>query len=176
MDLRKYLIRRTKAGAPVFLMTHPETAKRYGWATRFEGYIEGKWSDPETGLVYLKNPRLPRKAPRGGVQIQISRHPSRGGAVAGQNNKFRVSGQASFADLCEIAKFTDCEWHWMTSFNGTRWTREEWLSFHDAYLFGRAGEVVPRKARLRAKPRTTDPVRPARGHYREPCGVALAET
>ena len=171
MTIAKYLIRRTAKGAPVHLTTHPETAKRYGWATHFEEYIEGMSRDESSGLMVMKTPRLSNARKLGGLQIQISRHPNRSGAMAGQTNKFRVAGQLRFRDLCEIAKFTDVEWHWMTSFNGKRWSREEWLSFHDAYAAGREGAVVPREARLRAKPRTTDLFRLEQGRYRATRGL-----
>ena len=131
MELSNLLIRRLPNGTPIYMTTRPENAAFYGWDKHFEIYIEGIKTDPISGARYLVDPRLKRSRARAGKRITISRAPLGAGRLAGYTNIFRISDNATTFDLAEVAKFTDCDWYWMTTDSGHKRSREEWLAVHE---------------------------------------------
>ena len=133
MQLVRLLIRRTKAGNPICLQARKETAEFYGWTNHFEKHIAGYWRDEATGVEYINQPTLTRGKARFGIPLQISRGRSKGGHSTTYANYFRVSGEATIADIAKVAKFTDVDWNWMETPSGERRSREKWLAIHEAW-------------------------------------------
>ena len=131
MYLTKLLIGTTRSGAPVWVQTRQENAEFYGWSDNFEPYIEGYYRDPLTGNGYIKNAMLGRSNKRPGRPVVISRAPSKTSFVAGMNNHFRISSDASLRHYAALANGTKVDWHWMTTPSGERRSREEWLALHE---------------------------------------------
>ena len=133
MELTRLLIRRTKAGNPIVLQARKETAEFYGWTKHFERHIEGFRYDEASGVAYCNQPRLKRTRQRMGIGLTISRGSSKHSHNATYSNQFRISSEATIADIAKVAKFTDVDWHWMETPSGERRSREEWLSLHEAW-------------------------------------------
>ena len=131
MELIDLQVGQRPDGTPVWISTRKENAEFYGWDKHFEPFIEGVSTDPISGARYLVDPRLKRGHARKGKRITISRTPMVSGRLAGYTNIFRISVNATVFHLAEVAKFTDCDWYWMTTRSGHRRTREEWLAIHE---------------------------------------------
>ena len=133
MEITTLLIRRTKAGSPIWLKARKETAEFYGWTDHFEPYRLGYSRDEETGVEYIASPTLKRSQMRGGRSLTISRGSSKSSHNRTYSNQFRISRDATIPDIAKVAKFTDVDWNWMETPTGERRSREEWLSIHQAW-------------------------------------------
>ena len=133
MELVRLLIRRTKSGRPICLQARKETAEFYGWTNHFPSGAPGYRKDEATGVEYCSAPTLKRSRTRFGIPLQISRKSSKHSHNKTYANYFRVSGEATIADIAKVAKFTDVDWHWMETPSGERRSREKWLAIHDLY-------------------------------------------
>ena len=133
MEIATLLIRRTKAGNPIWLKARKETAEFYGWTKHFEPYLPGYARDEATGVEYIASPTLKRTQVRGGRSLVISRSASKSGRKATYSNQFRITSEATIPDIAKVAKFTDVDWNWMETPSGERRTREQWLSIHEAW-------------------------------------------
>ena len=133
MELVRLLIRRAKSGNPICLQARKETAEFYGWTNHFEKHVEGYWKDEATGVEYISMPLLRKGKARFGIPLQISRKASKHSHNTTYANYFRVSGEATIADIAKVAKFTDVDWNWMETPSGERRSREKWLAIHEAW-------------------------------------------
>ena len=133
MQVRRFLIRRTRQGGPILLQARKETAEFYGWDKHFQPYLEGYRKDPETGVEYINQPRLKKWNTRSGVPLRISRTASKSGQTRTQVNHIRVSSDATTADIAQVAKFTDVDWNWMETPSGERRSRDKWLAIQEAW-------------------------------------------
>ena len=138
----RYILRRTRAGNPIAIRARTKTADFYGWSNHFEKYIPDSWTDPNTGTQYITNTRLGKESKQAGFSILISRTSRRDKGLATYCNYFRISGEATIADLATVAAKTDVDWNWMETPSGERRSREKWLSLHDAWTRGGGGGVV----------------------------------
>ena len=132
MYLTKLLIGTTRGGDPVWVQTRQENAEFYGWSDNFEPYFEGYYRDPTTGKGYIQNARLGGSIKRPGRIVCISRAPSKSSFVAGMNNQFRISTDASLRHYAALAYGTKVDWYWMTTPSGERRSRKQWLALHEA--------------------------------------------
>ena len=139
MELVRLLIRRSKAGNPICLQARKETAEFYGWTNHFEEHVEGYSRDEATGVEYISMPSLRKGKARFGIPLQISRKASKHSHNTTYANYFRVSGEATIADIAKVAKFTDVDWNWMETPSGERRSREKWLAIHEAWTQGGGG-------------------------------------
>lgn len=142
MELSRLKIRETRAGTVICLLARKETAEFYGWTNHFDEHIPGYYKDEATGVAYMNQPRLGGSKARWGRSLVISRHPSKHSTKATYANQFRVSSDATIADIAKIAKFTDVNWNWLQTPGGERRSREKWLAIHEAYTQRRWGGVV----------------------------------
>ena len=139
MEQSRLKIRETKSGNVICLLARKETAEFYGWTNHFEKHIPGYYKDETSGVEYMNQLQLGRKKARFGRSIVISRHLSKHSRQRTYTNQFRVSGEATIADLAKIAKFTDIDWHWMETPSGERRSREKWLAIHETWTSGGGG-------------------------------------
>ena len=135
----RYLLRRTRRNTPITIRARTATADFYGWSNHFEKYISDSWTDPNTGTQYLTAPRLGKESKQAGFSILISRSASKSKGLATYCNYFRISSDATIADLAKVAKFTDVDWNWMETPSGERRSREKWLSIHETWTSGGGG-------------------------------------
>ena len=135
----RYILRRTRAGNPITIRARTATADFYGWSNHFEKYTPDVWTDPNTGTRYITNTRLGKESKQAGFSILISRSSSRSKGLATYCNYFRISGEATIADLATVAAKTDVDWNWMETPSGERRSREKWLSLHEAWTQGGGG-------------------------------------
>ena len=138
----RYILRRTRAGNPICIRARTKTADFYGWSSHFEIYTPGLYTDPSTGARYVFGPELGKKKAQAGYSILISRTQSKNRGLATYCNYFRITGEATIADLAHVAAKTDIEWNWMETPSGERRSREKWLAIHEAWTKGREGGVV----------------------------------
>ena len=129
----RYILRRTRAGNPITIRARTKTAEFYGWDKHFEKYVPGYYLDPNTGTQYISTPELGGGKAQAGYSIQISRTASRHKGLATYCNYFRISGEATIADLATVAAKTDVDWNWMETPSGERRSREKWLAIHEAW-------------------------------------------
>ena len=128
----KLLLYRPPTGADRWLIALRATADYYGWTEQFP-----TWS-PEPigtsgGYTLMREPgRRGRMYCESGVQLRISRDPSRRGHTPGKCNQFKVSASCTMFDLAELAYLTNEGWYWMSSPRGGRISRDEWLRMHEA--------------------------------------------
>ena len=135
----RYLLRRTRQNTPITIRCRTKTADFYGWSNHFPIYRAGCLSAPDAGTQVLYAPHFRRGNARAGRSILISRSQSKNRGLATYCNYFRISGDATIADLAKVAKFTDVDWNWMETPSGERRSREKWLSLHDAWTQGGGG-------------------------------------
>ena len=135
----RYIVRRTRAGNPIAIRARTETAEFYGWHNHFEKYIPGYEVDPETGTQYLRQARLSKETKAAGISLCISRSASKHSNTATYCNYFRITGEATIADIAKVAANTDVEWNWMETPSGERRSREKWLAIHDVWTQGGGG-------------------------------------
>ena len=135
----RYLIRRTRAGNPISIRARTKTAEFYGWDKHFEKYIPGHYVDPETGTRYLRQAALGKDIKQAGYSLCISRSASKNGNPATYCNYFRITGEATIADIAKVAAHTDVEWNWLETPSGERRSREKWLSIHETWTQGGGG-------------------------------------
>lgn len=135
----RYLLRRTRQNTPITIRCRTKTAEFYGWDKHFEKYVSDAWTDPNTGTQYLTSPPLGKSSKQAGVSILISRSSSKNKGLATYCNYFRISSDATIADLAKVAKFTDVDWNWMETPSGERRSREKWLSIHETWTSGGGG-------------------------------------
>lgn len=125
-DFTQLMIRRKPGGRYVWLKCLKATAVLYGWDKAFPTLIEAKSDDSPNGYVSGTGRR--GFANGGGIEHRISRSPKTTGWPAGQTNTFRLSKDANFQDLAEVAKATQADWQWITCKHGGRRKREDFLS------------------------------------------------
>ena len=141
-DYVKLLIWRPPSGPDRWLIALRTTADYYGWTQQFEpwspkvAYSQGGYdfvaSQSKRGRMYCES----------GIQLRISRHPSRQGHTPGMVNAFKVSASCTMFDLSEIAHLTQVDWYWMSSPRGGRLSREEWRRLFEAGTQAREGGLV----------------------------------
>ena len=122
-DFTQLMIRRRPGGRYVWLKCLKETAALYGWDKTFPTLTKAKSDDSPDG--YITMPAAKGWISGGGVEHRISRSPSTTGWPAGQTNSFRLSKDANFQDLAEVAKATDIDWEWITCRHGGRRKRQD---------------------------------------------------
>ena len=133
MEIKRLIVRRTKAGSKIVLQARKETAEFYGWTNHFEEDRGAVIEDPAGGGTLMVGPVLRRSQIRGGRSIVISRSASKQGRKSTYSNQFRISRDATIPDLAKVAKFTDVDWNWMETPAGERRSREKWLALHEAW-------------------------------------------
>ena len=135
----RYIVRRTRAGNPIAIRARTETAQFYGWDKHFEEYISEEYVDPNTGTRYLQLPVLSKSSKAAGISLCISRSASKNGNPATYCNYFRITGEATIADIAKVAANTDVEWNWLETPSGERRSREKWLAIHETWTSGGGG-------------------------------------
>jgi hypothetical protein len=120
------LIRRTPSGHPIFIHATRATAELYGWAEAFDARRDAtRWP-----RVVINNRVAATReiyAQYGGRKHWISRHPNRNGKTLGKVNQFRISFDATDADIAQVGAAVKLEWHWLTDQRRARVAREIWL-------------------------------------------------
>ena len=123
------------------------TADYYGWLKEFEIWTP-KVIETKGGYSFHQMPnRRGRGHAEGGTTLRISRSQSRVGNPAGLTNKFKASNSCRLIDLAELAHFTQGDWYWMETFDGTRFSREHWEDIYRAG--GRRNSPVSEGALIR---------------------------
>ena len=141
-DYIKLLLYRPEEGRDRWLIALRTTANYYGWTKQFEEWrpkpieISGEYT-----LIHEPG-RRGRMYCESGIQLRISRHPSRRGHTPGFVNAFKVSASCTLFDLAEVAYLTEVDWYWMSSPRGGRISRDEWLRMHDAGTRNRRAGLV----------------------------------
>ena len=138
----RYLLRKTRRNTPITIRCRTATADFYGWSNHFEKYISDAWTDPNTGTQYLASPQLGTPSRQAGYSLCIARTADRQSNKATYCNYFRISSDATIADIAQVAKFTDVDWNWLETPSGERRSREKWIAIHEAWTQGREGGVV----------------------------------
>ena len=122
----------TKSGHAKTLHALRSTADYYGWSEAFPEWV-GKLEPTQGERSFLRDPgRRGHPQCSGGKRLRISRSPVTATYVAGFVNAFKVSANTGLFDLAELAHFTKCDWHWMTSPSGEVRSREQWDAIYQA--------------------------------------------
>ena len=134
-DFVRLAIREKPSGVFVSLIALRTTASFYGWDQTFPEW-RGKWTGKLSPTRYVK--AQPYNNIFGGTRrkIIICRSDDRHSTPAALTNQFRVTTDATFLDLVNIAQATKPIFGWMTSFNAKRIPWECWqmAELPDDYL------------------------------------------
>ena len=134
-DFVRLAIRERRDGTFVSLIGLRTTVEYYGWDQTFPQWM-GKYSGktlPGQIVPLQKGGNV-----FGGTRrpLVICRSDDKHSTPQGLTNRFRVTTDATFADLINIAQATQRMFGWMTSFHGKRIRYEEWMlaDLPDSYL------------------------------------------
>lgn len=122
----KLLLHREAGTRDRYLIALRTTADYYGWPEQFPEWTPETTLGPD-GRRWCKDPgRRGRLECEAGMRLRVCRSPSTGGHPAGMTNAFKVSNNCRLVDIAEVAHFTQGDWHWLTSPNGERISRDRW--------------------------------------------------
>ena len=127
----KLLIERPESSVgDKWLIALRSTADYYAWTETFERWIPNG-SFEENGMTFFQRPSRDSQNHRGGGRgLRIGRSNSLHGNPARLTNRFTISNSIRLIDLAELAHFTKGDWHWMSTPNGERVTRDRWEAIY----------------------------------------------
>jgi hypothetical protein len=101
-----------------------------GWGREFNTEIQHKSARSADGLVQLT--KKGHNSLVHGKKMVIYRGRNRHRPGPQNRHGFRIATHATLLDVAELAHFTTCDWHWMSSPNGVLRSREEWDAIYQA--------------------------------------------
>lgn len=101
-----------------------------GWGRKFDTELQHKAARSPDGLVQLTKKGHNSIIP--GKRMIIYRGRDRHRPGPQNRHGFRIASHATLLDVAELAHFTTCDWHWMSSPNGELRSREEWDAIYQA--------------------------------------------
>jgi len=118
----------TRHGNAIRVKAHGELIRALGWDALDDG--RGSYGQPPRRGPYTSSAYCPRiVAHKGGRPMRISFHPSTTSTHPGMAFRFRISGTATNANVLDLAMAAQGDWHWMTSLEGRRVSRAEWIAY-----------------------------------------------
>ena len=129
-ERRSLIIRRKPGGKLCWVRAMQATIDFMGWEDEFEDEITHKAKHSATGRIQFRKKGFNRTP--GGKPMTIWRGLNRHRRGPQSRHRFRVSNCTTLFDVAELAHFTKCDWHWMTSPSGEVRSREQWDAIYQA--------------------------------------------